>query len=325
MPFSDTEHLRDGHAVKTTVAEWNHIYENWIKKAVESFKPYKFQCLRSASVPGNFIKGIVHDLYANEIVIADLTGSRSNVYYELGIRHALETGTIMITQDLNAVPSDLKSYYCFAYKYASEHHEYESHYKKFEEELHRKMAHFFENPGISDNPVSDFIGHKNAFLEERFQREKSELTFLMETFFNVVDRNFTLCEELLKLSSGGAPSGEETGEIMVFDFFPFDLLLTRFVNTRWEMMPVALLENIYNALDTYRRLFLPIHQGWQILRINPDSPVGRGFFALVEATTRARQEDFEKLRQEALLACKNLSYTISYESKSTDPKPRSGT
>jgi len=79
--------------------------------------------------------------------------------YELGIRHALETGTIIITQDFEAVPSDLRSYYCFQYEYAPEHRAYEVSYKKFETELHQRMTHLFENLFPSDNPVSDFLGH----------------------------------------------------------------------------------------------------------------------------------------------------------------------
>jgi hypothetical protein len=178
MPFSDTEHERDGQKFQIKADQWTHIFTHWIKKAVESFGPFKFQCVRSPAQPGNFIKGIVRDLYDSDIVIADLTGSKGNVYYELGIRHGLETGTIMITQDMTAVPTDLRGYYTFQYRYASEHHEYEKCFGDFERQLHEKMSYIFENLSPSDNPVSDFLGHTNEYLRQTFDQERNDLVFL---------------------------------------------------------------------------------------------------------------------------------------------------
>jgi hypothetical protein len=218
----------------------------------------------------------------------------------------------MITQDLRSVPSDLKGYYCFEYKYTSEHHEYESHYQKFEKDLHDKIGHFFENPGVSDNPVSDFIGHRNAFLDERFEREKAEMIFLMENLFKIVERNYHLCEMLLKAKT---EQDYEFDEILLFDFFPFDLLLTRFINTRWELLPMTMLESVHEALETFRSLFLPIHQGWNVLRINPSSEANHNFLDLVEAVVQNKQEGMEKLSEEVLGELRKLSYTITYTPK----------
>lgn len=71
MPFGDTEHSVEGQKIITTSSEWNHIFEKWIKKAVESFKPHRFQCNRSPAPAGNFIKGIVEDLSRSCVVIFD--------------------------------------------------------------------------------------------------------------------------------------------------------------------------------------------------------------------------------------------------------------
>jgi len=172
MPFADTTHTVNGNEIVTTTTEWNHIFEKWIRRAVESFTPRRFRCIRSPAVPGNFVKGIVQDLYHSEVVIADLTGNRPNVYYELGVRHALQTGTLIITQDVTAIPSDLRSYYCFQYNYSKEHHRYETLYAVFESELHQKLSHFFDNVFASDNPVSDFSDTRTRSWKSAFRSRK---------------------------------------------------------------------------------------------------------------------------------------------------------
>ncbi len=85
MPFSETVHGAAGAETRITKRQWDHIYTHWIKKAVEAFRPTRYKCKRSSAAPGNFIKGILGDLADADLVIADLTGGKRNVYYELGI------------------------------------------------------------------------------------------------------------------------------------------------------------------------------------------------------------------------------------------------
>ena len=40
--------------------------------------------------------------------MAELTERNANVYYELGLAHAWKKKTIMISQDIDAIPFDLK-------------------------------------------------------------------------------------------------------------------------------------------------------------------------------------------------------------------------
>ena len=100
MPFSETTFGQGSQKRKITKRQWDHIFSKWIQKAVESYRPTRYLCKRSPASPGNFVKGIISDLGNAELVIADLTGGKPNVYYELGIRHTLRTGTIITTQHL---------------------------------------------------------------------------------------------------------------------------------------------------------------------------------------------------------------------------------
>ncbi len=51
----------------------------------------------------------------SSLIVADLTDSNANVYYELGIAHALQKKVVLITQDIEELPFDLRSYRVIAY------------------------------------------------------------------------------------------------------------------------------------------------------------------------------------------------------------------
>jgi len=65
---------------------------------------------------GNIRVDMFRRLLTADIVVADLSISNANVYYELGIRHALrEHGTVMIRCDGDAFPFDLQTDRYFTY------------------------------------------------------------------------------------------------------------------------------------------------------------------------------------------------------------------
>lgn len=164
MPFTDTKIKKGKTTTKISKAEWDRIFESWIKKAVESC-PLSIKCRRSSLLTGNFVKGIVEDISTSDIVIADLTGGRPNVYYELGIRHAIRNGTIIITQNLDQLPSDLRSYYCIEYNYESKLDRYDELYALFEKVIHKNINQIVKANYPADNPVSDFLGQPASKIE----------------------------------------------------------------------------------------------------------------------------------------------------------------
>ena len=56
---------------------------------------------------------IVHDIWAYtcdaKIILADLTGQNPNVFYELGLAHAVAKPAILLTESLSDVPFDLRA------------------------------------------------------------------------------------------------------------------------------------------------------------------------------------------------------------------------
>jgi hypothetical protein len=98
--------------------EWSeYIWRKQIKSTVESIKGYSLVCQRADDLYGNDVLiDIVKSIYRARIIIADITSKNANVFYELGIAHALEKDVIIITQDESDIPFDLKRFRHCIYK-----------------------------------------------------------------------------------------------------------------------------------------------------------------------------------------------------------------
>lgn len=289
MPFSDTRHgsAADGRVI--TRKQWDHIYERWIKRAVESYTGAPYVCKRSPARSGNFIKGIVADLAAANLVIADLTGGRANVYYELGIRHALRTGSIIITQHLSALPSDLASYFAFEYVYSEKDYEYEPRFRSFESSLHATIATLENSEDPSDSPVSDFLGLRHQLLERTAAEEKEQFRWLVRSIGEALVHNYQLCEEMHESIFRGKIV--EFSAFPVIDLFPLEVLYTQLFAIPWSILKpknlgalAELLTNERRKLMMYQRIFDQIALG------KPDDQVlRRAFAAMSKAIVGSRK------------------------------------
>jgi hypothetical protein len=103
---------------------YTSIYSKWIKKAVESLEDpdspgATIQCDRADATvrPGSVIDHVIEQLADADIVIADLTTRNANVFYELGVRHALSANTILIAEREEDVPFDLRPLRTIFYRY----------------------------------------------------------------------------------------------------------------------------------------------------------------------------------------------------------------
>ena len=71
------------------------------------------ELVRGGTVMTDILKGIAEA----ELIIVELTGRNPNVFYELGIAHTTrdEESVVLITQSMDDVPFDVKSYRCVEY------------------------------------------------------------------------------------------------------------------------------------------------------------------------------------------------------------------
>lgn len=187
MPFSATP--------ACTEAEWTQIFAEVIKPTVEGAPGLDYECRRSTATRGNLVRGIVQDLQAAHLVIADLTDRNANVFYELGVRHTLTDRTILIAQARDHIPFDLQAYASHVYDWRTEDGR-----KQFQERLRELLSEVDQQPRRPDNPVSDFLGSSAG------QRRQPQVTDdRLETLETQI---LALGAQVARLSGGpGAASG----------------------------------------------------------------------------------------------------------------------
>lgn len=105
-----------GKKDSATYKKYDAIFNSMIEPACKEIDS-KFNVIRADKIakPSSFVKDILTNLRNSYIVIANLTDLNPNVFYELGVRHALSNRTIIITEDLSTIPSDLKEYRAIEY------------------------------------------------------------------------------------------------------------------------------------------------------------------------------------------------------------------
>jgi hypothetical protein len=130
------------------------IYSEFIKPSVESIyipgKPDEtISCHRADKTarPGEVITHIIENLVSADIVIADLSGRSPNVFYELGVRHSVNNNTILISDNLDDVPFDLRGLRTITYKWDPEQ------MLKLQRLLKDAITEILNEPDKIDNPV----------------------------------------------------------------------------------------------------------------------------------------------------------------------------
>ncbi|MDT9490432.1 nucleoside 2-deoxyribosyltransferase [Streptococcus mutans] len=139
------------------------LYDELYKKFENQ---YKFTNAGDLDNQQNIIKDIVQGINSADIVIADLTGLNPNVFYELGLAHAMNKKVIIITQDLSELPFDIKSYR------ANEYSLQFNKLPKLMEELEKLLAGAVSDKVSYGNPVSDYI--LDFFSEKMIEDHKSD-------------------------------------------------------------------------------------------------------------------------------------------------------
>jgi len=97
-------------------AKFQPIYEDHVKPTVGRSG---LRCERADEIRGPNL--ITWDIWEHinraRLLVAELTDQNSNVFYELGLAHALSKDVILITQSMDFVPFDLKTIRCICYDF----------------------------------------------------------------------------------------------------------------------------------------------------------------------------------------------------------------
>jgi len=172
MPVSKTK--------SCTTRQWTTIFNEMIRQAVAGSR-LGFTCERSKPRTGNLIRDILNELNKADVVIADLTDTNPNVFYELGVRHTLRNRTILVAQDMKYVPSDLRSYWVIIYNKGL------SGLQDFKNKIREVLKEMMKNPEKPDSPVADFLGERNIslLLQERAGNLRKLTALVGELSYNI--------------------------------------------------------------------------------------------------------------------------------------------
>ena len=152
--------------------EFDYVYNDFLKPVFESLEDAQFQVTRADDI-GNqrsIINDIVVQIAQSDLIIADLTRCNPNVFYELGLAHALRRSVILLTQDIEDVPFDLQPYRTL---------EYDMHFVKIQSAkatLKDYAQKFARGEMKFSNPVIDFLPNGQALAKVQQEQEREAST-----------------------------------------------------------------------------------------------------------------------------------------------------
>ena len=138
-------------------AEAQSVYDEFIHRTLDNLG---FDVSRADDLLNqqNILRDILSSIESADVLVADLTSSNSNVYYELGLAHALRKPVILLGQDMEEIPFDIRSYRVITY---------DTHFARIEDAkkaLKESARGFLTGDVTFGNPVADFLGIE---VEER--------------------------------------------------------------------------------------------------------------------------------------------------------------
>ena len=130
--------------------EFNSVYEQFIKP---TFEEQGFVVLRADDILNqqHILKDIIDQIEKGDLIVADLTSTNPNVFYELGLAHAFRKRVILLTQSIEEVPFDLQGYRLVVYS---------THFAEIEKaksQLARLAAGALQGDVEFGNPVTHFM------------------------------------------------------------------------------------------------------------------------------------------------------------------------
>lgn len=130
--------------------EFKDVYSMAIKPAAEK---NGLQCFRIDELKGvfNITRAIMESIFSADIIIVDLTNFKPNVFYELGIAHALAKKVIMIAQQGERLPFDVANYRIIFYENTR------NGIIKFIEVLSKTIKYFLQSDIPIESPVIESI------------------------------------------------------------------------------------------------------------------------------------------------------------------------
>ena len=166
MPFSD---------------EFRDVYELGIKPACQAANAYS-ERVDEQIFQESILERIYNQIAKADLIIADMTGRNPNVFYETGYAHALGKKVILLTNQSDDIPFDLKHY---------QHIIYEGSIVSIKDELESSINWHLQQPTVPMiDPLHalDFFCLGNKIVEGvEIEIPLSIANISLKLFFKVID------------------------------------------------------------------------------------------------------------------------------------------
>jgi O-acetyl-ADP-ribose deacetylase (regulator of RNase III) len=161
MPFGEKEDI-DGKIV-----DFDMIYNHFIKNTVESLGITCIRCDKIAEAGWIHSKMFEH-IYGSDVAVVDITSLNPNVFYELGVRHALvESVTVLIRRKGTTIPFNIQGFQVI---------DYDPENMASVEEARKKITDFIRN-GLKlkkkDSPVHEVLNLRIGTEPKKLSRTET--------------------------------------------------------------------------------------------------------------------------------------------------------
>jgi hypothetical protein len=247
MPFSKTTEEHDAEY-------WTAHYENFLKPTIEEVGDLEVS--RSEALRGDILNQIIFKLVSSDIVVADLTDSNPNVYWELGIRQSFKNGTVTIRDNNYKLPFDISKIGTLEY-YPKSHTKNEI----FRRTLKSAVKDCCVNPDKYDSNILEVISGRGSIYEiinkeenkRKLEGLKREFEYNSNIYILIMENsisNLKIRNEIKRDPVNNAAQKENISFITrKMRSNSLELLITtRYVNEDIEIY--RFLENTINVINT---------------------------------------------------------------------------
>ena len=130
--------------------DFDAVYERFIVPTLEE-KGFVVSRADTQLQMENILRSIIRGINESDLIIADLTIPNANVSYELGLAHALNKPVVLLTEEIGALPFDLRSYRVI---------EYSTHFARIgpaRDQLRDVASGFIDGTITFGSPIVDFL------------------------------------------------------------------------------------------------------------------------------------------------------------------------
>lgn len=192
------QHNPDG-TVRMSAGELKARYNDLIRVAlVKSRTDLEVTRADEVAAGGSITEAIFQQLMYSDYVVADISFPNPNVYYELGIRHACRTGTIVIREKGSSrAPFDVSTQRYIEYENTP------SGLKALTEEFRRRFDYHDKNPSTPDNSFLTYAQFKEYQFQQYAQKSPEAVDDTLDAMMS-----FIQYPELLTAFQSGASQEE---------------------------------------------------------------------------------------------------------------------